>query len=330
MKRCLAISILIFTWITTSAQYLPSNGQAFQFMPLYNPAFTGIENFADLKLSYRYQWTGYGSDAPKFLNIGFSTRLKHPLDLTYNAPRSSHSKALNPVNFPIGKTLIHGIGGNVFTESYGQINRTGVALNYSMNYALSKKLRMAVGLGVIYEGQTIDVNGLVFEDPDTDPQQFDGMSNQTLLSARAGLLLYSKSFYLGISYLPLGSTVIQSPSDSPQYNAYQASLQTGVSLPLTAELILKPSVIGLLYQDGGLQFDYSVKAFIRERLWLGVTYRDIESVVPMVGFLVSDVLTVSYAYEFSTSDFKQFGDSSHELVLSIRFNNFKKLKQYTW
>jgi type IX secretion system PorP/SprF family membrane protein len=329
MKRCLVISILIISWATSSAQYIPNNGQAFQFMPLFNPAFTGIESFADLKVSYKYQWTGFGSDAGKFMNVGFSTRLKHPLDLTYNAPRSSHTTALQPENHPIGKTLLHGFGVNVFAETYDGISRTGGALNYSMNYAISKKLRMAIGAGVVFESQKLDAN-LVFEDENTPPGAFDGMSDQSLLSGRAGLLFYSKSFYLGVSYLPLFTTAIQSASESSQYGAYQASGQIGVSFPLTSEFILKPSVVALLYQDGELQLDYNLKAFIREKLWLGVSYRDIESVIPMVGFSLSDALSFSYGYEILTGDLKQFGDSSHELVLSVRFNNFKKLKQYTW
>lgn len=328
MKRCLVISILFLSWITSAAQYVPANGQAFQFMPLFNPAFTGIESFPDLKVSYRYQYTGFGPDAAKFMNVGFSTRLKHPLDLTYNAPRSSHTTGLQPTDFPMGKTLLHGFGGNVFTESYFGINRTGAGLNYSFNYALSKRLRMAIGIGVIYENQKIDVNRLVFEDEDYVPPQ--GMSSYSMITGRAGLLFYSKSFYLGFSYLPLGSVMIQQASDYVQYDMYMGSAQTGVSIPLTSEFTLKPSVMALLYQDGGLQFDYNLKAFIRERLWMGVSYRDVESVVPMVGFSLSNMLSVSYAYEILTGDLKQFGDSSHELVLSLRFNNFKKLKQYTW
>lgn len=329
MKRWLAISLFsICCWLDSSGQYLPNNGQAFQFMPLYNPAFTGVEGFADFKLAYRYQWTGFGSDAPKFLNAGFSTRLKQPLDLTYNAPRSSHTTALQPSSFPIGKSVLHGIGGNVFTESYFGIRRSGAGVNYSFNYAISKRMRMAIGAGVVFESQNIDVNRLVFEDETGIPSE--GSWNNSMLSARAGLLIYSKSFYLGISYLPLWSTMLQQAGDFNQYNAYKASAQVGVSIPLTAEFVLKPGVMALMYQDGGIQLDYSAKAFIRERLWLGVTYRDIESVIPMVGFSVSDALSVTYAYEVLTGDLKQFGDSSHELVLSVRFNNFRKLKQYTW
>lgn len=328
MKCCLVISILCLSCIASSAQYVPANGQAFQFMPLFNPAFTGIESFPDLKVSYRYQYTGFGPDAAKFMNVGFSTRLKHPLDLNYNAPRSSHTTGLQKSNFPVGKTLLHGFGVNVFTESYFGINRTGAGINYGINYAISKRLRMAIGFGVIYENQKIDVNRLVFEDEDYVPPQ--GMSSYTMLSGRAGLLLYSNSFYLGVAYLPLASVMLQQASGYEQYDAYLGSAQAGVSLPLTPEFILKPSVMALLYQDGGLQLDYSVKAFIRERLWMGVSYRDVESVVPMVGFSLSNAFSVSYAYEILTGDLKQFGDSSHELVLSLRFNNFKKLKQYTW
>jgi type IX secretion system PorP/SprF family membrane protein len=187
---------------------------------------------------------------------------------------------------------------------------------------------MAIGVGVVFENQKIDVNRLVFNDENYIPPQ--GMSAYSMLTGRAGLLLFSKSFYFGISYLPLGPVIIQQASDYVHHDAYLGSAQTGVSIALTPEFILKPSVMALLYKDGGLQLDYNVKAFIRERLWLGVSYRDVESVVPMVGFSISDALSVSYAYEILTGDLKQFGDSSHELVLSIRLNNFKKLKQYTW
>jgi type IX secretion system PorP/SprF family membrane protein len=333
MRRFLPLFIFVLISLNATAQFLPNNGQAFQFMPLYNPAFTGIESFGDLKLSYRYQWSGFGSNAPKFMNLAYITRLKQPLDLAYNGPRTSHTSGLSSNNFPKGKTVAHGLGINVFTESYGPVTRTGGGLSYAFSYALSRKMRLAAGAGVILENQKINIAEITVQDPNDEyyNRLLNSGSSQTILSARAGVLLYSNSFYFGASYLPVWSTILQSSAeDQTQEEFYKASAQFGISIALTPEFILKPSAVALLQLDDQLQIDYSLKAFIRERLWIGATYRDIESVIPMAGFMINDLLSASYSYELSTSGFKQFSDASHELVISFRINNFKKLKQYTW
>ena len=69
MKKIIWIIFVLMATGSLQAQYIPNNAQGFQFMPLYNPAFTGIENFNDLKFSYRYQWAGFGSHSPKFINL---------------------------------------------------------------------------------------------------------------------------------------------------------------------------------------------------------------------------------------------------------------------
>jgi hypothetical protein len=52
MKRIFTLIFVVFAG-TVSAQHLPGSAQPFQFAPLFNPAFTGIENYGDLKLAYR-------------------------------------------------------------------------------------------------------------------------------------------------------------------------------------------------------------------------------------------------------------------------------------
>lgn len=331
MRRIFTIAYLLAFPIAAWSQFIPNNGQSFQFMPIYNPAFAGIENFHDFKVSYRYQWTGFGSDAPKFMNLAYTLRVKQPLDLNYNGLRSSYSKSLDPSEFPRMKTSIAGLGISVFSEQFGPVKRTGGGLHYGFHYALSRNLRVALGVGVMFESQKVGINQITVRDNDEYYNQLlkDG-STQTAISARAGILFYSKWFYAGFSYLPVYNHIIQASTVTPQNPFYKASAQIGFSAELTAELTLKPSALALLQVDGKLQIDYNLKAYIQQRVWLGVSYRDVESVIPMAGFQISDVLSASYSYELSTSGFKQFSDSSHELVLSVRLNNFKHLKQYTW
>src|SRR5687767_12752525 len=107
MKRISISWMLIMICAVAEAQYLPNSSQAYQFASVYNPAFTGVENYGDLKLGYRYQWTGFGDNAPKFINMVYNIRLNQPGDLKRNSLRTSVSY---DDKLPISKRMIHGLG----------------------------------------------------------------------------------------------------------------------------------------------------------------------------------------------------------------------------
>src|SRR6478609_2569788 len=96
MRIFLHTALFAFLVSNVQAQFIPNSAQPFQFASAYNPAFAGIDNFADLKLSYRYQWSSLGPDAPRFINLAYNVRLKQPLDLSYNSLRTSNVSGLNP------------------------------------------------------------------------------------------------------------------------------------------------------------------------------------------------------------------------------------------
>jgi type IX secretion system PorP/SprF family membrane protein len=325
--------VFLFTLMATglSAQYIPNNAQTFQFMPVFNPAFTGIESFDDLKMSYRYQWSGFGKYSPKFINLSYNKRLVEPLDLAYNSLRLSDPTATDADKLPRTKRMIHGFGANIFHSKIGVLKSVGGSVNYSINYPVNNKVRFAAGVSALVENRKLDVSEVSVRDPDQFYNHLlSSSTSQTDLNIRVGILVYSQNYYLGVSYFPVLYTVIQASELAMSEPFYRASVQAGFAFPLNAEVTLKPSVIGLLKMDNGLVMDYNVKAFIKEIIWVGLTYRDIKSGVAIFGFNVNEKLSASYSYEMSLGEFKQFNDGSHELVLALRFNNFKKMGQYTW
>lgn len=328
------LSVIILFFLMSSsvwAQYIPNNAQAFQFMPIFNPAFAGIENFNDLKFSYRYQWSGFGSYSPKFINLGYHSRLIEPLDLAYNSLRLSDPSATNPENLPRAKRMIHGLGGNIFHSEVGVLKSVGGNLNYAIHYPVSEKARFAMGLSLVIENRKLDVSEVTVRDPDEFYNHLLGSStSQTDLNMRAGILLYSEKFYFGLTYLPLFYKVLEASELAMNQPFYRGSIQAGVSLPLDADVTLKPSIMALVQMNDKVIIDYNAKAFFKENIWLGVTYRDIKSGVALIGWNFDEKVSASYSYEMSLGEFKQFNDGSHELVLSLRLNNFKKHSQYTW
>ena len=331
MKYFICLLSFFILSISLKAQYLPNNAQTFQFMPLFNPAFAGIENFNDLKFSYRYQWSGFGSYSPKFINIAYHTRLVKPLDLAYNSLRLSDPTATNSENLPRAKRMIHGLGGNLFHSEVGVLKSVGGNVSYSIHYPVSKKARFAMGLSLLIENRKLDVSEVTVRDPDEFYNHLLSSSTaQTDLNVRAGVLLYAEHYYFGLTYLPALYTSLEASELAVTQPFYMGSVQAGVSLPLSAEVTLKPGVLALVQMDNTVTLDYNVKAFFRENIWLGVTYRDIRSGVAILGWNFDEKLSASYSYEMSLGEFKQFNDGSHELVLSVRLNNFKKYSQYTW
>ena len=66
-------------------------------------------------------------------------------------------------------------------------------------------------------------------------------------------------------------------------------------------------------------------------LWFGVAYRmsDLfvaESIVPMIGFNITDYVRLGYAYDFNLTHLQGYTSGTHELMLTIRFKSSEQYK----
>ncbi|SKC82514.1 PorP/SprF family type IX secretion system membrane protein [Ohtaekwangia koreensis] len=333
MSRFFTIIFIFLPVAQVLCQYIPNSGQAFQFATAYNAAFAGVDEFTDIRLGYRYQMAGYGTNAPKFINVVANVRLKQPADVVTNSLRPSKGKGLLST-VPAGKRIIHGLGINVFNEKVGLIERLGGGVSYAFHYPISKTFRLSAGVTAFLENTSLDVNGIYLgENPDQDPfydHLMQGSSKHSEFSIRGGMLLYSKNFYLGLSYFPIYTKVVTNSDVDFSDPFYQGAIQTGFILPLNSDLTLKPSVLAIVQTDHRVLLDYSIKGYLKNKVWFGLTYRDIKAAVVLAGFDFTKTLTVGYSYEMAMGGFSKFNDGSHDLVLSLRLNNFKGQRSYTW
>jgi type IX secretion system PorP/SprF family membrane protein len=331
MKKIYYSLILLTTVFTCKAQYVPTNSQAFQFIYLYNPAFAGVENFDDVKFGYRYQWAGFGKYSPRFLNLSYQKRIKQPLDMSYNSQRLSNSSRTGQKQLPRGKRIIHALGGNIFQSNVGVIRSIGGSFNYALNYPLTEMTRFAFGASGVLENRKMDLSEVTLRDPDEYYNYLlRSSSSQTDFSVRVGALLYGEKFYVGVSYLPVLNIPLQASDLALEQPFYRASIQGGVSFSPTDDVKIKPSILALLQMNNKVVIDYNVKAYLQNKVWLGLTYRDVKSGVAILGFNINEKFTASYSYELSLGEFKRFDDGSHELVLAARLKNLKRYSQYIW
>jgi type IX secretion system PorP/SprF family membrane protein len=320
----------LFLSITAKSQYLPTTGQPFQFAPVYNPAFTGIDPFGDIRLAYRSQLGAYGANSPTFFNGLYQFRLNQPYSANLNSFRTGTTR---PENATRASGIVHGIGVNVFDEQLGVMSRRGVGVSYAFHFPITEKLMLAVGTSAMMENLRIDPDKIYLgasADPDPVYQQIlNGKTNNTQLNVRAGAVLYSQDFYVGLSYLPVWRLDLRDASWMTASSIYKATLQTGYNFSISETVQLKPSLVGYLNAGGHVNMDYAAKVYIRNLVWAGAMYRDTRMAVAQLGFNINRMFTASYSFEVSTGEWK-FGTGSHELVLGIRMNNFKNQTNYIW
>jgi type IX secretion system PorP/SprF family membrane protein len=330
MKKVAIVTIAVLSFAFAQAQYLPTTGQPFQFAPVYNPAFTGIDPFGDVRLSYRSQFGAYGANSPSFFNALYQFRLTRSLDPNLNGLRTSATPKRNQSARVLG--ISHGMSVNVFDEQLGLITRKGGGIGYSFHFPVSEKLMLAVGTSAMLENFRIDADQVYLgANADPDPiydQIANGKTNNNQLNIRAGAVLYSRSFYVGLSYLPVWKHDLTDGWLTAS-SIYKATLQTGVSFDLSETVQLKPSIVGLLSQDNKIDLDYGAKVYVRNIFWAGAMYRDSKTAVGQLGYNINKMFTAAYSYELSTGEWK-FGTGSHELVLGIRLNNFRNQPSYIW
>lgn len=326
--------LFVALWLVTSAvfgQYIPNNAQAFQLATVYNPAFSGVENYTDLKLGYRNQWSGFGSNAPKFINLSFNTRLRQPLNLEYNTMRISKPSVIQSVNLPRKKRILHGLSVNLFKSEFGVIKQTGGTVGYAINYPFIKNVRVAGGMSAVIDNKILRLDGLTFEQPDPFYQHLQNSPTSQLdVSLRAGLLLYSNRFYFGFSYLSLVNQSVESSAVTFEDKFYTASIHTGVSLDVSHSVSLKPSLLVYLQVDNKTLVDYNLKTYFAEKGWIGMTYRNSGNGIGMLGFNATSFLSAAYSYEVAFGGLQQFTNSTHEIMLILKLNNFRNLQSVVW
>ena len=82
---------------------------------------------------------------------------------------------------------------------------------------------------------------------------------------------------------------------------------------------IEPSLLVKYVKPAPVQFDFGVKATYKQKFWLGGTFRTRDAVCAFAGFIYQENISISYSYDFSTTNIKNYSSGTHELVIAIRF-----------
>ncbi|RYE20623.1 MAG: type IX secretion system membrane protein PorP/SprF [Sphingobacteriales bacterium] len=227
------------------AQAKPSYTQYVLNNYILNPAVTGIENYTDVKLSNRNQWTGIdGAPVTNYVSIHAPIG-KSDLRTTatsFEVPGTNPRGEQYWENYTAAEPH-HGIGFIALNDKAGYINRWSVSASYAYHRPISIKTTLSAGFNAGITSVNIDRTKIDFASLDpTDPVigYNNGELRKTKAEVGAGLWLYAADYFVGVSVqnIVAGKVSFAKTNDYATNNTPNYFLTAGYRFLLTEDLNL--------------------------------------------------------------------------------------------
>lgn len=290
MKKTIFIFILIAISISVYAQQLPQISQRMNDVLIYNPAYVGSTNNAEIMLHHRSQWLGF-TGAP-------TTQL-----LSYNGKVKGNM----------------GVGGYIVNDITGPSRRITFNGNYAYHLEF-ENFKLSLGIAATVMQYGLDGNDILIKDQ-TDASIQQGVSDRAWKpDASFGVYLYAPKYFVGLSAMQLiGSKVKLYNGDFegevPLANHFY--ITSGYHIDFEEDLILTPSFMFNTTIGSPSQVDFNLKLDYQDKVLGGITYRYNDAVVLMGGVKIKEQFSIIYSYDIVTSSLRKYNSGSHEIVLSF-------------
>ncbi|WP_026260070.1 PorP/SprF family type IX secretion system membrane protein [Segetibacter koreensis] len=299
---------------------------------ILNPAITGIENYTDVKLSYRNQWTGingapvtmyvsahgpigkkdYRTTATSFQVPGENPRGKAYWE-SYTAPEAHHGAGLILMN-----------------DKTGYISRFSAYATLAYHKGLTPKTSLSAGFLAGMTQVSLDRSKIEWATLDPNDPAI-GYTSTELKKIKpevgAGLWLYSSDYFAGVSVLNIipGKAKFKANSNYGSYYEPQFLATAGYRFFLSDDISALPSVMLQFIKPFPVQTHVNIKLQFQDKVWIGASGRvsdELGGFAAMAGIFVSNTFNIAYSYDASTtSRLKLYTKNTHELIIGFPINN---------
>lgn len=330
MKRFLYVITIVLAAQFSKAQQRPQYTQYVFNNYLLNPALSGIENYTDVKLGYRSQWTGLdGAPVTSYFTINAPIGKNF---LQGDATAFPAGGGLNPSSRSYTQNYMaaephHGVGLTIVSDKTGPITQTNIDATYAYHLGITETLNLAVGVSAGVSHNLIDVSKLTYVDQN-DPTIQGLTPSQWKPDLGVGVWAYSSNYFFGVSaqqILPQNLYVTGANTASQNKTVPHYFVTGGVKLFVSDDITLMPSALLKFIAPVPVTFDVNMKMSFQDKFWIGGSYRRNDSYAALVGFNLSSLINVGYSYDFTTSALNTVSHGSHEIVLGILLNNRYKV-----
>jgi type IX secretion system PorP/SprF family membrane protein len=293
MKKLLIILSLImmnsriFSQLYPLSDYYIYNGMAI------NPAFAGSADALSATAEIRDQWVGF-KDAPK--------------------------SGIVTVHTPVFHDKM-GLGLLVDFNSYGAFRQNSFMGNYAYRHDLFKGKLSA---GMAFGATAYHISWDRLEATDPDDELLDQNADSWLLPEFSlGAYYYTKKYFAGIS-IPFFLSHVSDEATGKyratnRFSDYSYFFTTGYNASLSTSIILMPAILMKYNSKTKMQVDYYLQAEFKERIRVGLGFRNPGMLIGMITCHVNRQLLVAYSYDFDPGSAGRYKNGSHEIVVGYVF-----------
>lgn len=299
MRRILYILMLLaFLPNDLVAQLAPQFNQYYFNPILVNPAYAGTRGMLSMVGVHRSQWVGFeGAPSTQSFAIHSPTRRKNM-----------------------------GIGFQLMNDRLGPKSTIAASGIYSYKIRLGRG-KLGFGIRASVYNYTFDWSKIDYRDNGGYALN-EGRESYMTPSFDFGMFYSDKFNYVGVEFTHLnqGRLGIEAPNvninSTVRQNA-QAIIVGGRAFRINRELIFKPSLLARLAVNQPAFFDLNASFLIREKLWLGASYRRGYGAVAVVEYNVDKSLRIGYSYDISVTSLNKQNWGSHEIFIGYDINLFR-------
>jgi len=310
------------------AQQLPLYSQYLYNKFLINPADAGSDGYTSYNITTREQWIGY-SGAPRTYSLSFQTRLlKRSYKLNQNI--------INNTVYRPKTTGRIGLGGYIFSDRNGLVQRTGFQTSYCYNLWIQDYTQLSMGLGFTGYYFKINVNEMSFEESG-EPLLNDKLHKGVFVpDVDFGIYLLNPRFDIGFSAFELlgaadkiGNSAYKNFWMDRQFYLFGSYIfNSGTKTELQPSILLKMSEQIRPQADIGFNYIYN------QTIWTGLAYRTSGALISTIRFKIiprqikMTSVFIGYAFDFTLNRIQRVTYGTHEMTLALKFGD--SAKKFRW
>ena len=289
-KGLTAFFVLCSLGLTSLAQQKAMYTQYMFNAMAINPAYAAVDEQMAVTMLSRHQWVGF-TGAPNTQSVSIHTPIKQS-------------------NTFVGAQILRDQIGEVITE-------TGVYATLSQRVPIGLKTFLSVGINgglssfkanysARYDDSPGSVNDPLFKDESSLRGNFG-----------LGVMLFSDKYYVGLSSPHFYYTNL-SLSESATETRPHYMLQAGYLKKISENIKLKPNFLIKYVNGSPVQFDLNANVLLNETLWVGASYRSLDSFSAVASLYVTRDIQFGYSYDIAHTALSKVQKGSHEVMLQFR------------
>jgi type IX secretion system PorP/SprF family membrane protein len=318
IKKTVLLFATILCMFNSHAQQLPLYSMYMMNGFAFNPAVAGSDGYTTVGLSSRDHMVGF-DNSPKTYVLSIQGRV---LRRTYQIKHNPLSKG-KKMSKRSGRV---GLGGYIFNDRNGAIERTGGSLAYAYHVYM-QNTQFSLGMAITTFQFKLSQDKLDFKTP--EPLLNGNFANTMLVpDVTVGAYVLKPTSFMGFSIANLLQSRIKVGAETYDYRMYRHYFLMGGKRFHAEDIYsFEPSFLLKATEKMVFQADLQMRLYYNHDYYLGLAYRSGSAIGLLIGVKWNRI-NIGYAFDYGISSLQKYMYGAHELNIALKLGD--NARRYRW